>query len=125
MKSFVIDRKRWNRGQNQSYLLDCNDMKCCLGFLLLACGYKEKEIYGCPTPSSNFINDKSKIPNFLLKEEYYQSNTKICRDLMEINDVYLNYYCSAIGGKFETEEQREQKIKEIFSVQGIEVSFIN
>ena len=117
----VIDRKTWIRGEDSgaSCLLRSSDgKKCCLGFYALACGLHENQIREKPAPA-NLSNTGIKQWNDTMYRsiptDAYQTlkHSSIAQHLMLINDEVC----------FSSEEEREQKIKELFARIGVEVEF--
>lgn len=121
----TIDRTEWYRGQGTaaSMLRDYDGMKCCLGFLAEACGYKPEEILCVRTPA--YLANKVGQLNGPIKEltmGYFPGiagswgDTALCSELMTTNDkIHIS------GGDAGREQIITDRLKEI----GVEVEFIN
>lgn len=134
MKILIIDRNEWRRGKlagknetNYSSKLLCSETKskCCLGFLALSCGYTKDQILNrCSPESIGIISDKNRIENLWPKEicidsnvvisNYWFTDTVVTNNIIKIND-----------SKGLTEQQREEKLKELFALINIDLQFIN
>lgn len=111
----VIDRKLWMRGGYKRFstnLLSTTKKKadgeqyiCCLGFLCLAQGMKEKDISGHPGPRS--------IDKGNEEEGWWHENRRFINPAMEVNDD------SNIS-----DSEREAKLIPAFQEVGITLSFI-
>jgi hypothetical protein len=116
----IIDRKLWLRGEQiVSYLLRFRDGKmCCLGIYGRALGIPAEELLdkGAPDASSCRASFQAKAP-WLFKDGIYLSRD--CKLLMEINDFNSDYYDEP------QYQDREDRIKEIFAENGVEVSFVD
>jgi hypothetical protein len=113
VKKLVIDRAKWLRGKDDSYLLRPTDGKmCCLGFYAESCGFSLDDLSGKTYPSA-LVTD-SQIPEamrWLVTDEYEDTTT--CMSLARINDdAGLN------------EPIREKRVAEEFAINGIEVEFV-
>lgn len=123
----VISRKKWLRGEGsaESYLLRVDDRKmCCIGIYLNELGVDVSELEGNGSACNiadrrgiNFLPEEARwLVNIPLKNGNRSAhNTSIAADLMHINDEKQN---------LTTEDKREQRIKELFAIQGIEVEFV-
>ena len=117
MKQLIIDRKKWRTGgdffteKGLTKLLNREGYMCCLGFYSLQIGNKtEKEILNmtCPYQVENQIGIES------LVSKNGEVNSIFAYDAIEINDNDLI-----------SNEDREQRLIELFKGEGIEISFIN
>lgn len=116
--SFTIRRSKWARGgkKGSSALLNSQGNMCCLGFYSKACGFTKENIQHIIAPDripvmqnySEAIKFKSK----LIKYRDYPNTTKICDDLMDIND-----------DQYITDKVREEKLTKKFSKMGVKVTF--
>ena len=124
IEKLLIVRQEWLRGEGfqSSYLLRVTDQKmCCLGFYLAACGVQRSDLAGVEGPSALNVRQGS-IPNkakWLFDSSadaaaLCHNHSKHCDDLMYIND-----------DKVISDEEREQRIREIFAQHGIAVEFVD
>lgn len=120
IKEFTVDRKTWQRGEGpNSALLGRDGRKCCLGFLALACGHTEADIFGVSSPFDLFDKDKSyMMPPALIddgdgnEEGIITCDSFACIKLMDTND-----------DKCITESFREEQLTKGFESLGIKVTF--
>lgn len=115
----IIDRQTWLRGEgwDDSFLLRPEDGKmCCLGFLSDQCGVPLKAISDAQTPVDLSAIHRSLLPEFLFREleDDRDVHSKECMELMQIND-----------NQNLDPKEREDKLTEVFTANGIEVQFIN
>jgi hypothetical protein len=132
---FVIDRRRWYRG-NGSDLSALyaqyvgNKNKCCLGFLGDACGLTPNDMLGRTSPVC------CSKPEVFPKSIWDGSNTPLTTVIIAVNDKPVGHAFSravtteASYGRFvtepiESEEDREARLTELFKLGGIDVTFIN
>lgn len=100
----TIKRPRWIRNNDKSMLLRPSDNKmCCLGFYALACGHLEEEIIGVIAPRC--VRDW---------RGYGRGDELIYDNLMDANDL----------PDF-SDDDREQKIVELFKQIDVNVTFVN
>lgn len=133
-KKLTIKRSLWYRGKGGcgSFLMRSNGEMCCLGFAARQLGkVPEEDILGKSTPSDlldehrNWETDQlnpdeirlhrqlsSGGLGFLYKKDLDNSN--VCEGLMHSNDDHLL-----------NEKEREEKIRDSFKRQGIEVEFVD
>jgi hypothetical protein len=134
MKTLIIDRNEWRRGKlagknetnyNSKLLCPNTNTKCCLGFLALSCGYTEDQILDkCSPESIGAIYSINKVENLWPREicedsnieisNYWFTDTVITNNIIKIND-----------SKGLKEQQREEKLKELFASINIDLQFIN
>ncbi len=114
---FTVKRSEWLRGEADAYLLRAKDSKkCCLGFLALAKGFTNEEIYEKGQLEELSVD----IPGYVKKCEYeyeesvYFDDTSITARAIEINDS------TAIS-----DEVREEQLKAIFAEAGDEIEFVD
>lgn len=110
----IIDRKTWLRGEGSaaSFLRRSEDGKqCCLGFYCRAVGLSLGQITDNHSPwgAAHNENCENLLPGWLINS-YEQDNSLDCQSLMDINDEP--------GLK-----DREEKIKEIFALHDVQISF--
>jgi len=112
----VIDRQRWLRGEEDSFLLRSDDNKmCCLGFYSLALGLKEVDILDVACPNEvDFLSAGQEYPDWIYKNVAMRvDHSDDINKLMRYNDdVYI------------PSEVREEKIRETFAKHGVEVEFV-
>lgn len=130
MKKLTIQRSRWIRGSRDgsSYLYREDDRKmCCLGFYLRSCGVKVQSLMGIATP--RYIIDSEEIPKqaqwLVFDPGSFDKtttflNSDACIALIDAND---KRYGSR--SKLKAECQREERIKALFAVHNVEVTFID
>lgn len=113
MEKLVIDRSRWLRGEGGDYskLLRSGDNKmCCLGFYLRNLGYSDENIEDLCTPNSVLT---ATTVSWLLKDGGVYNSDDSC-ELMKVNDT-----------KAVTPQEREDRVKELFLKNGVEVTFVD
>ena len=122
----IIDRTKWLRGEDDSYLLRSRDNKmCCLGFYCLACGILEEDIIGKAEPVELINEEKfshEKIKNLIILEyeegvdleDLDCDNSNVCDQLMSSND-----------NRKITENEREEEIAGLFASIDVDVEFTN
>lgn len=106
----IIDRAKWLRGEGglPSYLLRKYDNKmCCVGFYLKACGMKDVDILSKSVPSK--VVDLPKHALWLVIGRLDSHNS----GLLHVNDT-----------TFSSEDERENKITEIFAQHDVQVEFV-
>ena len=111
VKTLVIKRSRWLRGESNSYLLRPKDKKmCCLGFYARACGAQASDINGYCAPS-----EYSGFPAWLLSDDFFAGPacSSAAYKLMRANDSVNK-----------TDKQREKIIKAEFKKRGVTVKFV-
>ncbi len=121
MKTLIIDRKKWLRGEgdSESYLLRLSDEKmCCLGIYLESCGIERARLLNRASPAALSASTMETFPEeakwlICTNGLRFRHPNKVSK-LMEINDE----------SSF-SEEEREVEISEIFLENGIKVEFIN
>lgn len=107
-KTFVVKRSTWFRGKGHvvSALLRSDNKMCCVGFLCIAAG----------ATSSQILNKKCISRHIGLDMEYFTessgASSNIALKIYEIND-----------NMDLTDEQREEKLTELFKSIGIEIKF--
>lgn len=115
MKEFVIDRAKWRcggtngHGKGEVNLLNKEGYMCCLGMTCKQSGISNKELLGTQDPSD--ISNKY-IKYFTMLSNGISFNTKLSNKAIEINDDDLL-----------TDEEREQKLKSLFSKWKIKLVF--
>lgn len=130
VKTFVVDRKKWLRGEGDenSCLLTRGNRMCCLGFYAEACGLDRKVIRNIATPS-NAVKVTKGEPT-AVDREYREVSRKsdvvwktklvnisgddsiTCGRMMSVND-----------DEDITDEVRETKLTALFKALGIKVKF--
>lgn len=122
----VIDRKIWLRGEGSdvSKLLRSSDQKrCCVGIYLGACGVEDVSMQD--VSDANILNFREPLPEGAQWLRNYQAK-ETAGDLYEANDYRICPCDENLDEHlFNTEEGREQRIKEVFLHHGVEVEFIN
>lgn len=79
LKTFVIDRKVWLRGEEDSYLLRKRDgLMCCLGQIACRLGARHVEIAGYMAPDD--------LPRGDMKRLDWNPQAKTLGAMMDIND---------------------------------------
>ena len=110
MKTFIINRKFWDRGEKSSGSLLCSSTgkMCCLGFFAKSYGVPKDKIVDLAFPSS-ILEDKelAKIPSWA------QEVTTDIHSLVKINDL------SDMDDKL-----REKQIAKIFKKHKIIAKFV-
>jgi hypothetical protein len=87
---------------------------CCLGFLGLACGIAPEQLQDRMSPGEvNSIEPTTLWPDWLLYPGCNTCCSDECTELMLVND----------SRRLDSEQDREDKIREIFGRHGIEVEF--
>lgn len=103
VKSFVVDRSKWLRGEgfDDSCLLTTGNRMCCLGFYAEACGLDRKTIRNIQSPSGvvqlthgeestdkngKFVSRKSDVIWDTKLVDDGTHDTATCNHMMEIND---------------------------------------
>ncbi len=120
MQQLIIDRKKWRTGGasftekvGPTQLLNREGYMCCLGFYSLQVGNKtEEEILNMTCPYQ--VEDKTGIESLVTQYNGDGVNSSFAHDAIEINDNDLI-----------SNEDREQRLIELFKGEGIEISFIN
>lgn len=121
----IIERSRWLRGENdgkgnpaEPTLRDFDGNMCCLGFYCLALGVTINDMLEIPDPQHliDATGDKFKDSlKYLVKSTSDKvDNTKICVELMDVNDSYEK-----------TEGMRERGIRARFKKMGVNVTFVD
>jgi len=122
MEKLIIDRSKWRTGSEKpsatgkgpTLLLNDEGFMCCLGFFCINKGLTRQLIRGTGEPSDipmcidklvDVINYDDDSPDF--------SNTSFTLDAMEINDADTI-----------SREEREKKLTELFSKEGITLEFV-
>ncbi len=114
----TIDRRRWRTGQEGeamtgegiTVLLNDRGYMCCLGFLALAMGAKEEQIYDVSEPDRIAMD----LPLLQKSVGVSKCNSDFAASAIQIND------------KIEIDAtEREDKIEKLFAKNGINVTFIN
>lgn len=123
VKEFTVIRSQWNRGASgtdrQSHLKNEHGF-CCLGFLGLACGLSEDDMFHVGSPASGAIVLKIQAwPASLLSLEKASGvnsieNSKVCFQIIEANDS------TVIDDK-----EREIILTNEFASIGIKVNFVD
>ena len=104
---YVIDRKKWLRGEDQSMMLDDKGKMCCLGQICKQSGVENMLNLDYPD------NCESKnVPKFLL--DSYGHDSLLAIKAAEINDEYDL-----------TDTEREKLLIELFKKEKISIKFIN
>jgi len=120
IKEFKVWRPGWVRGNGMdSSLLGRDGKKCCLGFLAIACGHTDEEIFDTASPFELFNKDKRFLmPGCLVddgngnEEGVITCDSSTCLNIMEINDdVSIS------------EVEREELLTKGFELIGIKVTF--
>ncbi len=118
MQQLIIDRSKWRTGGTSftekvgpTQLLNREGYMCCLGFYSLQIGNKtEEEILDMTCPYQ--VEDKTGIESLVSLNN--EVNSGFAHDAIEINDNDLI-----------SNEDREQRLIELFKGKEIEISFIN
>lgn len=117
MKTLIIDRLTWLRGQGRSQLRRVTDGKmCCLGFECIQLhALTEGQITGLATPAHACAQTGARIDDLAkLDSGNLFMNTPLCGDLMATND-----------DKAICDYEREAKLRDLFNKRGISPQFIN
>lgn len=112
----VIDRKRWIRGEELSFLLRPTDERmCCLGFYGLACGVPKASLRVQANPRFAAGFSEVEQAGWLFKNGplYGYSHSNDAIRLMKINDA-----------EDIADTDRETQIAAIFAKHGVEVEFV-
>lgn len=115
MKTFIINRKNWHRGQNSKYqsrlLVPQTGRMCCLGQIARQLGYAKEEIRDVCGPED--LNDISKFEKCGF---VYDTGTVtgLTVNMIEIND----------SGEILNKEREAQLIK-VAAKKNIKLEFIN
>lgn len=126
MDHFVIDRRRWLRGIEETSLWD-EERKagCCLGLYLEHLGVRHEELEG-----RDVVPEVDWLPP---EAEWLVCRAECCVDagatgtgsgylatrLYELNDDVIG------EGEIEDENERESAIAEVFSRRGVKVEFVD
>ena len=121
----IIDRRTWLRGEGsrKSYLLRTEDDKrCCLGFYAKECGLPDSQIQERVSLRSLFFTG-SEIPNFnwLGANRRLYNDSKDPKRKRELHDLLTE----ANDDEVISEQQREERITNLFAQAGFTVRFIN
>ena len=112
-KTLIVQRKKWLRGEGDSYLKREKDGKmCCLGFACLAAGLKPKEILGIESPATVCENLEDSVIQSLVLSKNPTENTTLCYKMMCTNDS-LNI----------DDVDREANLTKLFKRMGTKVIF--
>lgn len=124
----VIDRNIWLRGEGEeaSFLLRQDDQKmCCVGIYLEALGVDRGHLNGANAAHHPGLSEMlPKEAMWLVYQDTmhrWMPSDKACR-LYAANDGEQH---SLNDPSFDTEEERENYIRDAFATQGVEVEFIN
>lgn len=112
---FTVKRDEWIRGEQNSALYKDDGRRCCLGFLGLACGYKDGDMANYSYPST-MMDGGSMFPEFLTTKHEHEDaayNSQLCREIVTINDLILM-----------KDSDREAELKKLFARGLIEVEFV-
>ena len=110
MLNVTIDRTAWVRGDpKNSWLLDTNGHRCCIGFLAQALGLKDKDLIGQPTLKHTF--DEASPHNACLRT-FHADNLHRISTAYHVNDT-----------PDLTEPLREQRIIELGTTMGVNFRF--
>ena len=134
----TIDRSKWRFGGvfwsadhikkiGITRLLNDQGNMCCLGFLSLACGYKEEDISGYIDPEAIVRHQEAgnKFPQWAIKtkelwrengwqSDYRAFNSELISKMIRTNDMPKSHL---------PHEEREVKLTDLFSEAGVEVTF--
>lgn len=116
MRKLTIDRSRWLRGEGSdiSFLRRERDGKmCCLGFLALQCGMTVAKITGVANPS-DVLDERWPLTIIGQDDHCIVENTNLTNNMIEMNDA-----------EWLAEEEREESLKKLFAVVGIELEFVD
>lgn len=130
---FNIKRSDWTRGRGSdsyNYLLDYCGGKCCLGFAALALGYKEEHIecVGRPDEVVEILTRNN------VKEEdanlWFDGSVKRRSGSLGIGDDFcisatMEEIIECNDSDEISDEEREEKLKKLFSKMGVEVNFVD
>ena len=126
MLDVTINRRKWLRNRKNeeifgSALLQDGKM-CCLGFVALACGFKEDDIADVDLPNNVYTEDPGFKPHKAWKKliKKFGENSKDTLYLANVNDSYDLKTDSIV--KYSATE-REQLISERMKKMGINVKF--
>jgi len=111
VKTLVIDRSRWLRGEgaDKSFLHRPEDGKqCCLGFYLRSCRVPLRELRGAAIPS-----DLETVPSQAAWLDDGHGRSEECQRLMTVNDAYDL-----------PDAEREEKIRKTFAEHKVKVRFV-
>jgi hypothetical protein len=105
---FTIDRTKWGRGR----LVDYDDRMCAMGHLAYSIGVTKDEMYGKGTPDMLHPRVRSKFGNlgFLGCDGTTARDNGVAGQIITANDT--------LNG-----EEREKRLKQVFSKIGIKVNF--
>lgn len=125
-KKLVIDRATWLHGEggDKSYLLRADGKKCCLGFLAIQNGYKEKDILEKRSPSSlRVVENLRKIWEGIIDGSWA---SKLGYSMMETNDGRTGMPILNSSGEMtiNSDEDREKRLIKLFKQIDIDVEFV-
>ena len=129
---FEISRSDWTRGRgsdSDTYLLERGGGKCCLGFAALALGYKEGHIEGVNRPEevvNNLMrnNVKEGDANLWFDGSVRRNDSPFVRDYFCISET-MEEIIKCNDSDEISDEEREEKLKILFSKMGAEVDFVD
>jgi hypothetical protein len=111
---FTIERSKWSFGKGKdTKILRENGLKDCLGFFLLASGFKEEHLLNVDEPL-----DLTKNHEWLTKLIEWSGGTcfqsLVCIDIIQINDH-----------KALEDSVRESKLIKLFESIGVKLTFVD
>jgi hypothetical protein len=111
---FIIERSKWCYGQGKNTkLLDSAGKKDCIGFFLIASGFKKEDLLGLDEP----IELTYKHEWFTKLIDWHGSScmqSPICNDIIQINDY------AAMD-----DAAREKKLTKLFESIGVTLTFVD
>jgi hypothetical protein len=121
VKSFVIRRSRWKRGDDNggSCLLTDSGQMCCLGFYTKACGFSNDEIRNVKVPSE-LIDDRFTDESLTELADSLPRVQEVLAAVQRQETPLINANDSGPRGR-----GREKEIRRYFALAGIRVRFVD
>ncbi len=119
---FIVDRQTWHRGKGEqdSYLLRRDGMRCCIGFVAQQCGVPDEQLLANPA----IHHSKVYAGPLIIDAQHLELLPK----WMSLGDHTSPPLAAAYATNDEpniSDEDREQKLQSIFTRNGDEIEFIN
>lgn len=111
---FTIERSKWSNGRGKDTKLVHDDgSKDCIGFFLVASGFKESDLKGMDEPIDIVKNHEwlSKLIDWSGSTCF---QTPVCNDIIQINDH-----------KALDDSARESKLIKLFESIGVKLTFVD
>jgi len=126
---FTVDRSKWYRGkgESQSALLRSDDQRCCIGFVGQQCGVPDIHMLNYSSILDiEVLNSIRLFPAWMQEKEpvNIEELRRIYPDMPEHQSRIRLAYCVNDDLSL-SDEQREEKLKQIFAAAGDEIEFIN